>query len=159
MSVQAWVDRGLKIREDIKRLQAELKEIEAKLENAALTGQHVELKDSDREGRRYMARGSSLVVPVVFTADRLIQSFKLNSPVHTRVRTIAGDLFKEFWSLTQVYETRFDDGKKFREEADKVLGPRAPAFITACLARDKHGTPKSDTKILWDDAADKESAT
>ena len=64
---------------------------------------------------------------------------------------MAGDFFHDFFSLSQVYESKVKDGKQFRSKAAELLGPRAPAFITACLARDKHGMPKSDVKVEWEE--------
>jgi hypothetical protein len=151
MSVRHLVDRGIEVRRQIKALQKELKDIEEKLESQGLNEPHEDLKDAEREGRRWLARGSELIVPVVFTADKLMQSFKLNSATHQSIKTAAGDLLKEFYGLTQTFETKFDDGKKFRKVADEVMGSKAPTFITACLARDKHGVPKSDIKVCWDD--------
>lgn len=151
MSVKNLVDRGIEVRRQIKVLEKELEEIEAKLESQGLNAPHEDLKDAEREGRRWLAHGSELIVPVVFTADKLMKSFKLNSATHQSVKTAAGDLLKEFYSLSQTYETKFDDGKKFRKAAGELMGPRAPAFVTACLARDKHGVPKSDIKVCWDD--------
>lgn len=147
------VDRGLEIRAQIERLEVELEKIEEKLRKAGLEGEQQDLKDADREGRRFLARGSAFVVPVVFTADKLMQTFKKSSAAHTQIQTIAGDLFSRFYTLTQTYETLCKDGKQFRAQANELLGPKAPAFITACLAKDKHGIPKSDVKVEWGDAA------
>lgn len=152
MSIQALVDRGIAIRAEIKRLKAELDEIEEKLEKAGLNGPQEDLKDADREGKRYLAHGSSVVVPVIFTADKLVQSFKLNSALHSQLKTVAGEFLKDFYMLSQVFEIRFKDGKQFRTEAGKLMGASAPAFITACVARDKHGIAKSDVKVVWDEA-------
>jgi hypothetical protein len=133
----------------IARAEKELGEIEGKLKAAGLDRQHEFLKDEDREGRRWLAPGSSLIVPVVFTADKLMGSFKKDSAAHSQIRTIAAEEFQQFWKLSQTYENRFDNGKKFRKAADEILGAKAPAFITACVARDKMGVPKSDVKVLW----------
>jgi hypothetical protein len=151
MNLQPLVDRGLEIRTQIKTLQTELKEIEKKLEQAGLHGDHHELKDADREGRRFLARGSRSIIPVVFTADKLVGTFKHNSPVHVKIADAADGHLRDFFTLTQTWENNFDDGKKFRARADATLGKQAPQFITACLSRDKYGIPKSDVKILWDE--------
>lgn len=150
-SIKGLVDRGIEVRAKLKKLKAELDEIEGKLQAAGLEREHEYLKDDDREGRRWMARGSELVVPVVFTADKIMGSFAYNSPKHSQARAIAGDELKDFYKLKQVMENQFDDGKKFRLQAGEILGPKAPAFITACLARDKFGVPKSDVRVCWDD--------
>ena len=152
-SIKDMVDRGLAIREELKKLKLELKGIASKLERYGLNGQHEELKDSDREGRRWLARGSSLIVPVVFTADKIIGSFKANSPAHTRILAASDSRLRDFYHSVTTFENLFDDGKKFRARADELLGKeQGPRFITACLSTDKHGIPESDVKILWDDA-------
>jgi len=151
MNLTPLVDRGLDIRKQIKTLQAELKDIEKKLEQAGLHGDHVELKDADREGRRFLARGSRVLIPVIFTADKLIGTFKHDSPVHVKIADAADGHLRDFFTLTQTWENNFDNGKRFRTEADAILGKAAPAFITACLSRDKYGIPKSDIKVNWDD--------
>ena len=152
MSILALVDRGLQLHAEIKAREQELKAVEAKLAELALYKDQVPLSDPDREGSRYLAKGTSKIVPVVFTADKLIGSFKSDSPKHQEIVAAAGSHFGEFFTLVKTYESQIDDGKKFRLAAGSVLGPAAPAFITACLARDKHGIPKSDAKIVWGDA-------
>jgi hypothetical protein len=157
-SVKALVDRGLEVRATIARFKHELDDIEAALSQRGLYADQVPLKDEDREGRRYLARGSELVVPVVFTADKIIGSFRADSAVHQTIRVAAANFLPQFFTLVRTYECTIDDGKKFRAAAADILGDRAPAFITACLARDKHGIPKSDIKVLWSDAEPKEAA-
>ncbi len=144
------VDRGLAVRAEIKKLAAELKEIETFLETTGLKAEHEELKDADREGRRWLAHGSEVIVPVVFTADKIVGSFTRDSEQHKKISTASADLLLKFFKPLNGYKNRFDDGKKFRLTADELLGKQAPGFITACLARDKNGTPLSDVKILWD---------
>jgi hypothetical protein len=147
--IKAFVDRGLQLTAQIARLEKELKQIEGKLTEIGLDRQQEFLKDEEREGRRWMAPGTALIVPVVFTADKLMGSFKKDSAAHSTIRNLAGENFGEFWKFSQKYENRFDDGKKFRKHADEILGAKAPAFITACVARDKLGVAKSDVKVLW----------
>lgn len=153
MTIQELVDRGLAIRSEMERLKQELKSIEARLETYGLAGRHEELKDADREGRRWLARGSKLIVPVIFTADKIIGTFQANSPTHERILAASNNLLRFFYDPVTTYENRFKDGKQFRSRADALLGPeKGPRFITACLAVDKHGIPKSDIKILWEDS-------
>jgi len=152
MNVRALVDRGIELRAEIKKLQKELDGIEVALESAGYEGTHRELKDEDREGRRWMAAGSRLIIPVVFTADKIVSSFKKDSPQHTRAAAAAAGKLGEFYLPATTFENRFKDGKQFRKAADETLGQAAPGFITVCLARDKHGVPKSDVKIAWEDA-------
>lgn len=154
-SIKQLVDRGLALRQQIKIARAELDNIEGKLCDIALFKDHEPLADPDREGRRYLAGGSSDTVPVVFTADKIVGQFKHLSALHSTIKTALGGRLplSSFFQDQTVWKNRFDDGKKFRAEAEAHLGPGAPAFITACLARDKDGFPRSDTKVMWDDAA------
>lgn len=153
--VAALVDRGLEIRDEIARLEKELKGIAAKLQAAGYeankAGKVEDLKNADREGRRWMATGSKRIVPVIFTADCLVGSFTANSEVHKKIEAAAHGTIREFFKPVNKFENLFDDGLKFRNTAFDVIGAEhAPAFITACLARDKFGVPKSDVKIAWD---------
>lgn len=143
------VDRGLAVVAQIDTLKAELKQIEAQLKKAGLAGRHTELADAERDGRKFEARGSTTVVPVIFTADLLVKSFAQYSTTHALIQAKAGDRLDHFYTLTPTYETAFQDGKQFRAEADAMLGEDAPAFITACLQRGKGGIPKSQVKFEW----------
>ena len=67
MSIRHDVDRGLEIREQIEKLTAELKEIEARLKEAGLHADQVDLQDADREGKQFLAQGTQRIVPVIFT--------------------------------------------------------------------------------------------
>jgi hypothetical protein len=157
MSIRALVDRGFELRREIAVREKELDGIVDKLEAAGLAagqaGRHEELVDSARDGTRWLARGSGLAVPIIFTADKLVGSFARDSAKHAAILKALGDQMKElhrFYRPVQGFESRFKDGKQFRSEADKVLAARAPAFITACVARDKDGIALSDVKIDWD---------
>ena len=153
MTVLELVDRGIVVRAELERLKVELKGIEARLQKYGLAGEHVELKDADREGRRWLAHGSSLIVPVVFTADKIVQSFKSGSPVHERIVKAADGRLEEFFLAAMSYENQFEDGKRFRREVDDLMGAvKGAVFITACLAVDKFGIPKSDVKVCWEDS-------
>lgn len=163
MNIAALVDRGLEIREKVARLSAELKDIETKLKAAGLkacaAGRVEDLKDADREGRVWPAGGTQKIVPLVFTADLIIGSFAHSSEAHKRITEApGGGQFLEFFKPVRKFENKFDDGKKFRAHAREILGPHAPGFITACVARDKAGVPKSDIKIMWSDAEGKVAA-
>jgi hypothetical protein len=151
---RADVDRGLQIVGELKMLQEELDRIEARLEAAGLDGEQVELNDPDREGRQFLARGSEKIVPVVFTADLLVQSFQDNSDVHRRIVLAipAGHYVRDFFRPVRVFKTLFDSGKQFRAKAAELFGESAPTFISACLQRDKESIPKSKVVIAWDRA-------
>jgi hypothetical protein len=152
-SVRQDVDRGLEIRAKIAELERELEGIEERLQAAGLEagrrGEHVELKDAEREGKQWLAKGSAVAVPLIFTADKLIGSFTANGAMHQTIRTAAAGHLAVFYKAVNQFKILFDDGKRFRAKAQEVLAERAPAFVSACLARDKAGIPKSDIKILW----------
>ncbi len=151
-SIKSLVDRGIELRTQIQSLKKELDQVEAKLTAITLWTDHVPLVDPDRDGRRYLARGSADVVPVIFTADKLIASFTDNAPTHKSIATAAAGKLPEFYAVTTTWKTKIDDGKKFRAHAAAILAEQAPAFITACLSKDKYGVPRSDIKIAWDSA-------
>lgn len=151
--VRADVDRGLQIVGEQKMLQDELERIETRLEAAGLEGEQVELNDPDREGRQFIARGSAATVPVVFTADLLVKSFQVESAVHQAILAALPpnhlDKFRQLFRSVRTFKTLFESGKEFRAKAAELLGDKAPAFISACLQRDKDGIPKSQVKIDW----------
>jgi hypothetical protein len=154
MSIRADVDRGMEIRDQMEKLKVELKDIEVRLQHAALHGEQVELNDADREGRQYLAAGSDRIVPVILTADLIISEFRRDSDRHTEIvdaiKNATGVL--QFFKPVNKYENRFDSGKKFRLRATEVFGPDlAPAFITACVSRDKDGIAKSAIKVAWNE--------
>lgn len=146
------VDRGVVLVKEIAERDGELKRIEKALKNVALEGEHQELKDAAREGRRFLALGTGIEVPVVFSADLLIASFAPESPTHTHLAALAGPKLDQFFVLRPSFEKVFDDGKAFRAHADKVLGDDAPAFITACLQKKKGGIPKNKVTVEWKEA-------
>jgi len=151
MSIRNDVDRGLEIREQMDKLKIELKDIETRLQMAALRGEQVDLVDAERDGRQFLAKGSERVLPVILTADLLIGSFMANSETHRAVLNIAGFQFGTFYKSVHKFENRFADGKKFRAAAAELLGLDAPRLITACVARDKDGIAKSAIKIMWEE--------
>jgi hypothetical protein len=147
--VSYLVNRGLEVVASIASLETELKGIEAELKQRGLKARHEELKDPEREGRRWLAQGSLRAVPVVFTADKIVGEFKDASPLHNAIKKVAGPHLASFFVRVVRWENRFDDGKYFRAEAETIFGNHAGAFVNACLSRDKDGLPKSDIKILW----------
>ncbi|HWM26567.1 MAG TPA: hypothetical protein VNP98_17250 [Chthoniobacterales bacterium] len=154
MSVAADVDRGLEIKKLIADLATELAAIEDRLVKAGLEGDQVELEDPDREGRQFLARGTAQIVPVLFTADLLTQSFAYGSIVHGKIQAALGERsIGTFYRRVSGFASQFESGKKFRAHAAEMLGKDAPQFISACLRRDKEGTPKSQIRIEWDRAA------
>lgn len=156
-AIAALVDRGRALHGQIDSLKGELKEIEEALCAAALrrSDEHEPLADAEREGRQWIAHGTSHAVPVIMTADKLVQSFAADSPKHQELNLLLGDArLRFFFTPKTTWGTMQDDGKKFR----RLLSERLPAdlaakTLTACLARDKHGIPKSDVYPDWDRAA------
>lgn len=158
MSLRADIDRGLAITEELEKLAAELKDIEVRVKHAALHGEQVELNDADREGRQFIAAGTQRVVPVILTSDMIVGEFGARSARHLQiVRAASSDQanLEEFFKPVNKFENVFDSGKKFRKHADEIFGAKAPLFITACIARDKAGIPKSAIKVMWGDAGAK----
>jgi hypothetical protein len=154
VSLRADIDRGLEITAEMEKLSVELKDIEVRVKHAALHGEQVDLNDADREGRQFIAAGTAKAVPVILTSDMIIGEFGKGSERHLKiVDSITHDgKVLEFFKAVNKFENRFDSGKKFRKHADEVFGSEAPAFLTACIARDKAGIPKCAIKVMWGDA-------
>lgn len=151
--IPALVDRLKEINAQIVALSAEKKEIEIKLSKAAQVMPHETLKDESREGRRVMLSGRKWRVPVVFTSDELIKSFQDGSAKHQELKAIAGDKLGTFFKPPTKWETRFEDGQRFRREAAEHLDEQTAArFIVACRATDSFGIPKSKTVVALDEA-------
>lgn len=150
-----WTDRLADIVAEIATLTAEKKQLEAKLQAYGLAHPelHEHLKDDKREGRRLNLRGSRHSVPLVFTSDLLIASFKNESPKH---KQLLGILAKDeslaplaslarFFDALVSWERRLEDGQKFRAAVAEWLPPDVAAeFIAACTQQDKHGVKKSN---------------
>lgn len=153
-SIVDLVDRGLEIDAALAALKAEKKEVDATLIKYALRGDHVNLKDGDLEGKRFIALGTKSQVDVVFTSDRLVQTFQADGVVHQRLITAAGDsqTLAHFYERVAAFKMLASTGKAFRKQAGEILGAGAPALIVAARDLDKHGQPKSETKVLWGDA-------
>ena len=152
--VKTLVDRGLEIIAARKLLDAELDKIVAELEAHGLenAAHHEELADADRDGKRWFANGTAASVPMIFTADKLVGEIGTQSLKRVEIEAAAGKYFRAFFKPVSGFKNLFGDGKQFRKHARELMGDDAPAFITACVARDKNGIPKSDIKILWDEA-------
>jgi hypothetical protein len=152
--IAADLERGQAIKGQIAVLQKELKDIEARLKQAAEAGEHVPLQDADREGKQCLLRSPKLVLPVRFTAVAIIGSMPFDGPMHREVLTIVGRdklplFFKEVHTLDRVAK----DGQAFRKSARQHLAPDAfAALIRATTQRDKDGIAKSTIQIAWDDA-------
>lgn len=148
------IERGITLRSEIKTLQAELKAIEKRLEQAGLEGEQIPLQEADREGRQFLARCPKLelVVPIVFESDQIIASLQPDTATYDAVSIISGSHFGAFWQPVSALARIQKDGQSYRALARDLLGALAPKFIAASLQRDKSGIPKSRTLIAWDNA-------
>ena len=158
MNLAAIVDRGLEIIAQVALLEAELKVVEATLQRAALAGEQVDLVDTEREGKQFLANGSEFIVPVVLTADLLVKSFTADSAAHRSIEAASQGKLTDLFKPVTTWKTFFDSGKIFRKKALEILGNDGPALITACVQRDKNGIPKSAIKVEWARAEKKEVA-
>jgi hypothetical protein len=155
LKISQDVDRGFGLVKLIALAEKELAEIEQRLKQDALDRPeaHEPLKDAAREGRQFTAQGTLIALPIVFTADKIVQSFADGSSVHHRITAAADGKTTAFFTPVKTWKAAVKDGKEFRARAAELLGGLAPAFITACLAVDKDGVPKSDIRCEWDQAA------
>lgn len=161
-SIQSLVDELIEIDAQLARLKARKDEIEKSLEAWGLA--HPELAqplaDETREGRRVFATSSSgKRLPIVFSSDELISSFKSHSPKHSELLkvldvqslidgSVSVILLTKFFALPTKHERVERDGNKFRQLVFANLSPHvAAAFLAACRATDKNGIPKSKTII------------
>lgn len=158
----AMTDRLVEIKKQIEDLTKEKKALEERLETFAALQQHEPLKDENREGRRVVLCGTRHRLPVVFSSDLLIKSFKEGSPKHTELLGLltpegglateelrkqqAETLLRKFFAPPATWEALYDDGLQFRAVAAEWLPTDlAPRFITACVQRDKYKVAKSTT--------------
>ena len=155
--VPGLTDRLVEIDREIKKLTLEKKDIEARLDAYALKQPQEPLKDETREGRQVRLPGRRYTLPIIYTSDLMIGSFREGSEKHHELLAIlsevseaggphAGRLIKLFFDEPSKWESRYEDGKKFRAKAAELL-PKdvAPKFIAACTQTDKHGVKKSNT--------------
>jgi len=151
----ALVDRGLQLYRQIEDAKKELKRIEEALKAHALTGDQQPLNDPDRDGRQYLAQGTSETVPIILTADILYQSFADGSTIHQAAAAIAGDDLITLYRPITTWKMLAKTGKAFRAEAHAQLHPTCAAkLITALTTRDKDGIPKSQIRTEWDRATE-----
>lgn len=154
------IERGLQIRAQIAELEAELKQIEARVQAVAEQGRQVPLKEQDREGKKFPATGRSAIVPVIFESDLIIGSFAPDSPVHKKLAQIAGDKLKLFFKPVNKFERVQTDGREFRRLARTTFEPDPFAqFIRAATAIKKGGIAKSRVYVAWKEAEPVQSTT
>lgn len=152
------VTRGIALYKKITSLQEELKGVEEEITSIALqkSDEHQRLADDEREGRRFLARSGhdpdAPIVPVIFTADKLISSFEEHSVEHQRLVDAAGDKLPLLYNRAVMFSRIAKDGKAFRSFTVKHFGEKADAIIVAARELDSAGLPKSDIKIEWKNA-------
>jgi hypothetical protein len=94
-------------------------------------------------------------VPVIISADSVVKSFAAHSRTHAALEKIAGpERPRKLYRPEMVWKANFADGRDLRAIAAERLGNKAPEFVTACLQRDKNGTPKNKITVAWERAAD-----
>jgi hypothetical protein len=154
MSLHSDVDRGLALVAQIEAAKRELKLIEGRLFAAGLRGEQIQLNDPEREGRQFIAQGTTAAVPVIFEADLLIGSFAPDSDTHHTLRTLAGARLLHIYRDVRKFERLNPTGKGFRTlTRDTFDPPTAAAVIEASLARDKNGIPRSRMSVDWERAS------
>jgi hypothetical protein len=154
------VDRALELDGLIKDYQEELKGIKARLVEDGLDRpeEHQKLEEEEREGRQWIATGTNMTVPIVFTADNLIGSVTLPSDKLDGAKEIAGEHFGQFYKKVTKLENVHEDGLEFRKRANELLGDKAPKFVAACRDIKKDGTPKSAKRVELDRAEKRKEA-
>lgn len=160
--IPALVDRAAVLESEIAVRSAELKLIKARLELAALNEHAEPLKNAEREGRKVSLPGKSHRATVIVSSDSLITGFRDKSETHAKLIDIlerdaeasdvaAADLLAKFFSPPSKWESRFDDGHKFRQAAAEWLSAKiAPEFIAACRSTNKAGIPKNTIKVEFE---------
>jgi hypothetical protein len=160
--VPGLVDRAAILEQEIEIRSSELKLIKSRLELYAMDQHAQPLQQEDREGRRVALPGRTHQAKVVFSSDLLISGFRDKSETHQKLLAIleqdaavdvtAEDLLAKFYSAPSKWETRFDDGHKFRQAAAELLDRHtAPEFIAACRSVSKGGIPKNTTRVVFEE--------
>lgn len=154
--VPALTERLEVIVKEMAALKKERSEIEAKLSAWASNQEQIGLEDDQREGRQVplVKADGSTAGRVVFQSDLMIGSFRDGGPVHGQILKVlelaateersAEQLLKLFYDPPNSWESRIDDGIRFRAAAAEWLPEDvAPQFIAACRQTDKYGIAKS----------------
>jgi hypothetical protein len=167
--IPALTDRVAEINAEIGKLAAEKKGIEARLEAYALSRPelHESLKDEKREGRRVMLSGTRHRLPVIFSSDLIIGSFRDGSEKHKELLALlceemseseAPKALKKFFSPPDKWENLFDNGVKFRAACGERLPKSIAAkFVTLCTQVSKDGVKKNTTSFDYKQAAPADS--
>jgi hypothetical protein len=149
--IQADVERGRVIVHTITKLEAELKEIEARLIADGETGHQEPLQDANREGKQFLANGITGILPIRFESDLIAGSFSPDDQMHQAVITAIGEeQVPKFFKDVRKFERIAKDGEAFRKSARKLLEPDTfAALVKAVTIRDKTGIAKSKTVVAW----------
>ena len=154
-----WVALGLQLYKNLTDVQEHLKYVEEQIVTIAQnrSDEHQPLADDEREGRRFFAKSGDgpddPIVPVVFTADKLISSFKPGSPEHQRLEEATGGKIALLFTKETMFKRAARDGKTFRSQVRKNFGQDADDVIIAARDLDENSLPKNDIKVEWKDAA------
>lgn len=163
--IPALTDRVAEINAEIGKLTAEKKGIEARLEVYALAHPdlHEPLKDEKREGRRMLLSGTRHKLPIVFTSDHIIGSFRDGGEKHKELLALLCDEFseaeaprvlKKFFEPPSKWENLFDNGVKFRAACGERLPKSIAArFVTLCTQISRDGVKKNATTFDYKQAA------
>lgn len=151
--ITADIARGIEIKAEIEKLEAELKAIESRLEAAGLQGPHVPLEDKDREGKQAILTSPTHRLAVRLESDVLVGGFEIGSDMEKSISSlITPQQFNELFKPVRKYERKERDGHKFRLKAKKAIGDHAVylQLIKALRSTDADGIAKSKTVIAWD---------
>jgi hypothetical protein len=151
------VDRGLAIEAEIEALKKELKQIEEGLSTAALAaskeGLTEPLVDEEREGQRFLAKGTTATIPVILESDQIAGEFGEDTEKAQLLKALCGDRLAHLYKRVVGYARVPKDGKAFRTAAIAHWpADEAAKIISAAISRDKHGIPKSRVVVAWDQA-------
>jgi len=150
--IEKDIERGIQIRAEIAKLTEELKAIEARLQKAGQEGEQIPLQDPRREGKQFLARSASRIIPIRFESDLIAASFEPDSTMHKEAAEITGDHFPRFFRQSNKYVRVPEDGEDLRVLARQLLEPEKFAlFIRAVTSRDKKGIAKSRIVVGWKD--------
>jgi hypothetical protein len=151
------IRRGLQLRAGIEAAKAELKAIEEAVVCVARHVEHIDLVDSEREGKQALLEGEDVFLPVIFESDMIAGTIQQGSNLHLALQMKYNEEnVAKFYRPKNILEMLPKDGKAFRQLARAALPPETAAqFVHDCLSRDKHGIPKSRIVVAWDNVKQK----
>ena len=154
MNTEKLIARGIELKKTIETAIAELKTITADIITIARHTDHVDLVDAEREGKQALLAGADdVVLPVIFESDMILGTIPAQSAKHKDLLIkYKAENLGNFYRQKNILEMLPKDGKAFRKLANHTFAPDTAAqFVRDCLARDKHGIPKSRIVVAWDD--------